>query len=117
MNLEDILECLNDGYEFSNFQRTVVPVALAQDLILKAANLHKQVWINSEERLPALQRNGFSETSKNVLIYESGYTKVAYLTFRMKNEPESGYMWILDANRDIPIEGTYWMPLPTAPKV
>jgi hypothetical protein len=108
MNLEDILNCLNDGYEFDSYQRTVVPAALAQDLILKAANLHKPKWINSEKRLPELNREGIFEQSENVLIYESGNFWVAYLTFRTYNE----YRWILDAYHDIPIEKTYWMPLP-----
>ena len=44
MNLEDILECLNDGYQFDQDQQTVVPAALAQELILQAADLHKPRW-------------------------------------------------------------------------
>ena len=116
MNLEDILECLNDGYKFDNFQRTVVTAALAQELILKAASLHKPRWINSEEQLPEFEREGIFETSKNVLIYEpkSGNFWIVYLFLDGSN---SKYFWIIEDYGDIPIEGTYWMSLPAAPKV
>ena len=99
MDLQDILECLEDSYqtaELGAFQTDVVPAALAQDLILKAANLHKQVWINSEERLPEIEEYGFSSYSKDVLIYEAGNYRVAYLCFKEGNLPRSGYRWIYD---------------------
>ena len=118
MNLEDILNCLKDNYktaEFGEFQQDVVTAALAQELILKAASLHKPKWINSEEQLPELERKGIFETSKNVLIYEpkSGNFWIAYLFL---DESDSKYFWIIEDYGDIPIESTYWMPLPPAPK-
>lgn len=118
MNLEDILECLNDGYEFDNFQRTVVPAALAQDLILKAASLHKPRWINSEERLPELIAGAGDEFSDHVLVYfkQNHYYMICPLVFVPSNT-NGGYFWLQEGTYKEPIKNTYWMPLPTAPKV
>lgn len=118
MNLEDILECLNDGYQFDQDQQTVVPAVLDQELILQAANLYKPKWIKSEDQLPEIvQYVGFSEYSEDVLIYDDrGCYKIAYLVFNKRNSPNSGYKWFYDRFA-VSIENTYWMPLPNKPKV
>ena len=116
MSLEDILDCLNDGYQFDQDQQTVVPAALAQELILQAADLHKPRWIKSTDQLPQIVEHGFLESSKDVLIYERGNYRIAYLSFNEINSPESGYRWTYD-DYDCKIDGTYWMPLPNKPKV
>ena len=112
MNLEDILECLNDGYEYDSYNRTIVPAALAQGLILEAASLHKTCWIKSTERLPEMEKHC-------VLVYSRGSIRVAYLVFVAGNDPKSGYRWVYvdgDSDYQKKIDDTYWMPLPKPPK-
>ena len=120
MNLEEIFECLNDGYETDSYGRTVVTAALAQELILQAANLHKPKWINSTEQLPKTVNRGRYEASENVMVYIRGEFRVAYVVFVAGNDPKSGYHWVFvedESDYHTKIDGTYWMPLPNKPKV
>lgn len=117
MNLEDILDCLKHGYEFDQDQQTVVPAALAQELILRAADLYKPKWIKSEDRLPeVVKHRGFFAYSEDVLVYDRGYYKGAYLCFNTRNPSNPGYKWFYDTY-DVSIKNTYWMPLPKPPMV
>ena len=116
MNLEDILECLKEETYEPDRHDTPVPYALAQDLILKASSLPPK-WINSEERLPELIAGVGDEFSNHVLVYfkQSHYYMICPLVFVPSNT-NGGYFWLQEGTYKEPIENTYWMPLPTAPK-
>jgi hypothetical protein len=90
-----------------------------QELILKAASLHKPRWINSEEQLPDMIVDvGNYEYSDYVMVFskDTNYHVVAQAVF-IKTNNDGGYYWRREGTYKEPIENTYWMPLPTAPKV
>ena len=116
MNLEEILECLDN----ETFDSGLVYSSTAQELILKAANLHKPKWIDSTEQLPKTVNRGRYEASENVLVYIRDEFRVAYAVFVAGNDPKSGYHWVFvedESDYHTKIDGTYWMPLPKPPKV
>ena len=114
--LEDLLETA-DGWAFTSEEDEQIDVILCDDakqLITTAWWSNGSHWVNSETRLPEIVEHGFLEYSKDVLIYESGNYRIAYLCFKESNKPDSGYRWVYD-DYDSKIEGTYWMDLPRNP--
>lgn len=116
MNIEEILESLNDGCEYDSYNRTIVPSALAQSLIIEAAFLHKPKWIDSQEDFPELVLSpvGIYSFSNDILLYYYGDQCVAYLEYDSSNMQ---YFWRYGDGYRLDTINTYWMPLPPNPEI